>query len=70
MPLRPSLAFVTMWPKRLERNAAEYDEGHARAIATARDLQPKGRLTSPRSETLLSATSQFDPAKIVLGSSD
>jgi DNA-binding transcriptional MerR regulator len=32
-------------PRRLARNAAEYDEGHVRAIATVRDLQRKGRLT-------------------------
>lgn len=32
-------------PHRPARNAAEYDEGHVRAIATVRDLQRQGRLT-------------------------
>lgn len=32
-------------PHRPARNAAEYDEGHVRAIATVRDLQHQGRLT-------------------------
>lgn len=32
-------------PHRPARNAAVYDEGHVRAIATVRDLQRQGRLT-------------------------
>lgn len=32
-------------PRRLSRNAAEYDESHVRAIAAVRELQSNGRLT-------------------------